>query len=272
MLRDGGPTVFHVAVVLMLVLSVPIGAQPIAELDSDGDRLPDNWKECNAAPDGVELPGGEPGRMTVYLQIQYADGIEPLSEDEKRFVERSWAEMAIQNPDGTSGVDLHVDDTPPHGGPVDESISLDGSIADLEAQSAELRGEYYTQEWMGERRGIYHQVLLVEMPSDHAAGIGNTPGMFAVVDGRYQSGEDGATPRARLLTHELLHNVVGEIEPEFRTGDSATHTDEGWLSPGVADDPDQEFLPERIARQIEHDGFADHSLYQHYRPAEPVTC
>ena len=127
---------------------------------------------------------------------------------------------------------------------------------------------------MGERLGIYHHVVLVEMDSETVAGLGNTPGMFALVDGTQTHAYRNAsgTSRTRLITHELLHNVVGPLDPELRAPGSHSHTETGWLSSGARPLGEHEYLPEGVARQIERDGFADFPGHARLRPSQPVSC
>lgn len=240
---------------------------------TDGDRLLDSWERCGVAPDGVALPGGDPERKTIYVQVNYAEGVEPLSEREMRVIRENWANMAVDNPDGSTGIDVVIDDSAPYGGPVDRSIVVEGDAGAVANASVDLRKRYYTEDWMGDRRGIYHQVLLVDMRDADVAGMGNAPGMFSIVDGTRTTPyrDRGATHRTWLLTHELLHNVVGHVDEGHHAPDDPAHTEAGWLATGVTAS-ENEYLPHGVAHQIDRDGFADHAAHARLRPVLPVRC
>ncbi|WP_336002392.1 hypothetical protein [Halorientalis halophila] len=215
--------------------------------DADGDRLPDEWEERGRTADGAALPNADPDRMDLYVQLNYGYYTHPLNDREKRALKSVWAEMPVENPDGSTGIALHIDDDgrDGYGGPVGSEVVISGT------DGAEIH-QYYTAENLGPRRCVYHQVVVGEIDGGDRPGFGSAPGFGSVIDDQRRA-TDGSVPfRVQVITHELLHNVVGEV-------DGGTHTDAGWLSPSVG--ADDEFLSDATAAELD-DGFAGSGYYQ----------
>jgi len=211
--------------------------------DADGDRLQDGWERNGETPDGVALPDADPDRMDLYVQVNYGGGTYPLNETEKEQLRRVWDEMPVENPDGSTGIDIHVTDSPPRGGALGTQVSVSG------ADSAEI-SQYYTSRYLGQRACLYHQVVVGDIEASGIAGVADGPGFAAVVEDN-QSGYDGnVTKRVHVITHELLHNVAGPVG----------HTEDGWLTPST--DPGEEHLSATTAQYIERNGLAGSGYYQ----------
>lgn len=239
---------------------VDLGTDPTAA-DTDGDRLLDGWEVRNGTGE-VALPGADPRRMDLYVQVNYGAGIEPLADADERAIRDAFARMPVSNPDGSTGIALHLDDSPPHGGQLLASIPVDDA-----GDQPRLAAEYYSREHLGARAGIYHLLLVVEIDDRmDVAGLGDAPGYFAVIDGDRVDHGTGAIPlRDRAVVHELLHNVFGRIPdadgsrsylPALGPTDDY-HTEEGWLSADPRRLDEHEFLPDRLGARLAEDGFAD---------------
>jgi hypothetical protein len=222
--------------------------------DSDGDRLKDSWERAGETPDGVELPNADPDRKDLYLQINYASYTRPLSETEIRSLKRVWAEMPVENPDGSTGITLHIDDERPAGGALGAEAVYDGS-------GDEETTQFYTDRYLGDRRCRYHQIVVGQVEHPTLAGRASAPGYSGYVDSdrsdAYRKARSSDDPRqvssrVHVITHELLHNVVGEV-------DGSTHTDDGWLAPSAT--PDDAFLSDAAASEL-NDGLAGSGYYQ----------
>lgn len=235
-----------------------IGTDP-DDPDTDGDRLLDGWEYNNETDEGALLPDADPLHKDLYMQVIYAAGIDSLSATERENVVDIWASMNVSNPDGEQGIAFHLDDDSPHGGPVDISESLPDD-------SDEYHTEQYTEYVPAERQCVYHQSLFLNIDQDVAdtGGYGSAPGFASVVAGqRIDEFSRERQPaaynvRERSLTHELLHNIVGEVGD---TGDY--HTTNGWLATGY-DDVDDDTWTDRYDRlsnptaaQLSSDGFKD---------------
>ncbi|MEF8853217.1 MAG: hypothetical protein V5A44_07640 [Haloarculaceae archaeon] len=215
------------------------GSDP-AESDTDGDGLLDSWEVAGAAPSGAELPGADPLAKDVYVQFDYAPGAERRGEAFYDAVAAGFAEMAVDNPDNSSGIDVHVRD----GGTVNESVRFTGE------NFWTLKDRHYESE-LGARAGVYRQVLVVGF-TEGQVGYGEVGGHFSVV----ASGLRNETAQ-RAVTHELLHNVVGRVEAPGACADDPKHYCEGgYLSPRF-DPGEEQYLAEGLARQLERQGFAE---------------
>jgi hypothetical protein len=214
--------------------------------DTDGDRLKDSWERRGQLPNGVQIPDANPQRMDLYVQFNYGGGTVPLSDREKEQLRQYWAEMPVENPDGSEGITLHIVDSRPRGGPIGEQVSISGS-------SSEEIFQYYTARYMGQRRCQYHQVVFGEIQRGSVVGVANTPGFAAVVDGQRSAYDGNMTVRTWVITHELLHNVAGEV------GDDG-HVERGWLAPSVS--AQDTFLSDTTARQLNENGLAGSGYYQ----------
>lgn len=224
--------------------------------DTDGDRLPDAWERAGETPDGVPLPGADPDHKDLYVQVNYANGHPPLNGSERRQLRQTWASMPVDNPDGEQGIDVHVVDEAPAGGPIDDRVALGN-----DGISEEFLRTYYSDTYLGDRGCSHYMVVFGDVDGVYD-GWGFTPGYLSVVDGGERGSVAGTTGRVKVMTHELLHNVVGQME----TGD--THVDRGWLA-GV----DGTFEPEMsdpVREDLNRNGFARAAPFETGLCDEPV--
>ena len=241
-------------------LEEEIGTDP-QDADTDGDRLPDGWEYRGETPDGAALPDADPLRKDIYVQVVYAEDVEPLTEKESRNIEEMWESMNVSNPDGTQGVTIHLDDGGPHGGTVDVS-------GELNQIPNNYQRDAYADYVPAERQCVYHQVLYQRIDAEglDSAGKAGAPGYGTLVAGQ----KSGSASRNRTigtynvrelgLTHELLHNVVGEIGDSgeyhgtegYLTGefDPSVDTDEAWSNR-------YERLSDTVAAQLSAEGFKE---------------
>ena len=99
--------------------------------DSDGDGLCDNWEKYGyTAPDGtfVDLPamGANPNHKDIFIQGDYMVNANPfctatdcflghshqLNPDAAAEITAAFANAPVDNPDGTTGITLHIDSGP----------------------------------------------------------------------------------------------------------------------------------------------------------------
>lgn len=203
--------------------------------DADGDGIPDDWERAEQTPDGAPLPDASPDHRDVYVQLNSGSSVTPFSDTEKGQLTEVWGEMPVGNPDGSEGIRLHLDDERPGAGPLGDRAVI---------RDRERPDRFYNASVMGDRLCVYHQVVVGQLESGDRAGLGATPGMYAVVDGTTRPEYDGDVSfRVAISTHHLLHNVVGPV-------DGSPHTNGGWLAGG----PNNEFLSPPTQRAIEADG------------------
>ncbi|MFC7216187.1 hypothetical protein ACFQO4_19170 [Saliphagus sp. GCM10025334] len=228
-----------------------------AAVDSDGDRIPDaaeNKSEVN----GATIDNSDPNQMNLYVSILYSNDSERLSDTEKQQLRTIWASMNVSNPNGETGINLHIVEeqraqhrfSKTYSGDLNETSNLDG-----------LYNEY-----IDEGCGVYHLVAMGEIKnaeSANVAGWGDVGGYATYVsDERVTYSTSEYNSRVWIITHELLHNVVGEINGEHAPGDPY-HTQQGWLSTTQheRDLPENEALHPDVASQLSTEGFADSEQY-----------
>ena len=223
------------------VRELRVGTDP-TDPDTDGDNLKDSWEIRDQAPGGAALPNVSVSRMDLYVQINYAKGATPIRRQTLDRIESQWAEMPVENPDGSSGISIHFR----NGNFTDEHFVYEGGDpTQFEPESAAF---------LGDRRGVYHHALVVYFHTSLTsrgtlAGKGEIGGDFVIVDKKRK----GWT-RSAVFTHELLHNVVGRIEVEGRCEDDPYHYCEGGWLESTTSRSDQ-YLPEALGDEIEDNGF-----------------
>lgn len=219
--------------------------------DTDGDLLRDDWEVRGRTDDGLALPRSDPRHKDLYVQFNYGTRIPGLTARERRGIRRIWADMPVDNPDGEQGIRIHIADDPPLGGHLDRSVQVEG-----ERSRKKLVGTFYTDEILGDRRCVYHQVVLGHFDDGTTVGYGDTPGYFSIVEGaRIREGSPNNSVRTRYITHELLHNVVGHFD------DGTDHAEEGWLSHRAIEAGKNRFLSDKTRRKLNDVGFVSSVYY-----------
>ncbi|MFB6189190.1 MAG: hypothetical protein ABEI57_04850 [Halapricum sp.] len=229
-------------------------ARKAAGTDTDGDGLPDSWERAGETPSGASLPGADPNQLDLYVQLNYGSNVSRLTRRERRQLRRTWANMPVENPDGSTGIDLHLVRRGDRAGKLGESVSIDRQ---------RVVDRYYTHERLGSRYCSYHQIVLGTIQDTETIGYAETPGYAAVLDGsRFESYSGGVSFRVAMITHALLHTVVGRVS-------DGVHTDGGWLDYPSSGN---EHLSQPVIDQLERDGFATSSFdRRRCGPAETMT-
>jgi hypothetical protein len=57
---------------------------------------------------GPALPGADPLRMDLYVELVRPEGGDRLTASEEPTLKQYWAEMPVANPDGSTGISTHV--------------------------------------------------------------------------------------------------------------------------------------------------------------------
>jgi len=165
-----------------------VGTDPLVA-DTDGDGLSDGAELTLPA-----LAAADPLRMDVFVEIDWVSGERPADAEMTRVV-AAYADAPVTNPDGSTGISLHL--------VYSDQLAYDGetSVDELKA-TMRTHMDY-------EDRG-YHYALAVETLAAPASGItvpslDNTPMMF-ITDARagyyYPEGVIGT-----VFMHELGHAV-----------------------------------------------------------------
>lgn len=229
---------------LITAIEEDVGTDP-RRASTSGDRLHDGWKYRGVTPDGCSLPDARLGQMDLYVQVLYAPHAEPLTDDEKATLREWWAEFDIENPDGSTGINLHIEEGP-NGGKLPSQPG--------ENSVSEYALEYYTEEYMNERHGVYHLALFAELADNEISGQGIRGGRVSVTTPGLQS-ED----KLLVFSHELLHNIVGNLDPRYVSErqrsceDDAIHTCTGILTSGSIVSKE---LVSGVEEQLARNGYA----------------
>lgn len=216
------------------------GASPLAlDRDADGDRLPDAWERAGETPEGAALPDADPQHKDLYVQVNRGVTGQELSTGERAALRRVWADMPVNNPDGESGIRLHLDTTPPGGSQL-------GTLAQV--TDPPQAGRFYTRDTLDRRHCLYQQLTIGQVGPENTTVVSEAPGHAVVLDTGRRANLGDLSWRVHAITHGLLHTIVGPIEGE------TVHTDTGWLvvSPHSTDTT----LTERVAQTLSRRGFA----------------
>ena len=102
----------------LAVLCLGAVAAPAANAynpDIDGDGIPNTWemKGYDADGDGkidVDFPGmgANPLKKDIFVEMDYMPGLLP-SEEELDRITKIYADLPMRNPDGSAGVNIHLD-------------------------------------------------------------------------------------------------------------------------------------------------------------------
>lgn len=220
---------------------VELGTDPL-DPDTDGDRLRDGWEVDKQTPGGADLPDADPLRMDVYVQVSYADGARKMRERQHDHVRGAFKRMDVTNPDGSTGIDVHI---------VDDynRVPIEQTFTNRTVARQAVRNNT-TTETMGNRTGVYHHVVLVDIGEEVEFDvIADEPGRMVIVDEDELSARGGGMQyRARMVVWGLLRNVAGDVEVEDRGGWWVQEADDYLWS--------EDFLPDPVAQRLEREGFA----------------
>jgi len=215
---------------------VELGTDP-TNPDTDGDRLLDGWEYRQQTSEDAKLPDSDPLAMDLYVQVDYAEGVDAEREAFYDRIESEFESMPVDRHNG-SGIDVHVTE----GGHINESAVYDGD------NFWSLKEDHY-RDRLGPRAGVYHHVVVTDFATDEV-GYGEVGGRFSIVDA-------GTTTRTKrhVIVHELLHNVVGRIDaPGACDSDPHHYCEGGWLTQEITPG-EEEYLPGPLADEIERQGF-----------------
>jgi hypothetical protein len=194
--------------------SVPSCACPSCA-DSDQDGLSDVWEtsgidtDCNGVVD-LSLPalGANPQRKDIFMEMDYMEGGSPPHSDAFspawiQTVVDSFADAPVPNPDGSTGITLHVDvdDAIPHfehaGNDVDPNCPGDAHFPVMKFLHFEAS-----------RAPAFHYAISAHngnCAGGNVAGLAEQPGNDILFTGALYSLDP--TWRANMLMHELGHNL-----------------------------------------------------------------
>lgn len=215
--------------------------------DADGDGLTDSAEQDGAIGE-FQLAGSSPLHKDIYVTVLVGDSVSRLSQEEIRQLEEIWSGMPVENPVGGTGIDIHVRQVA-----VDRELGITGPTS-----FQRLGDELYPKYTNSSTACNVYVVALGTVDDQKYTGRGDSPGYFSVADGSLTKSYDQPySERVTVITHELLHNVVGTFD------DGTGHTEEGWLN-GNKDEVYGEnlFMSEKTAQHLSEGGFDRSGYYQ----------
>jgi hypothetical protein len=204
--------------------------------DADGDALPDVWEEEGVDTDGdgsvdLDLPamGADPLHKDLFLEIDHMQG-HALLQSAVDVVTQSFADAPVANPDGTTGIALHVDNGPastmnPRTGATWAGRSDRDELPHVEVLGEHVGGEYDWTEFdvlketgfAAEREPVFHYAISghgygspTETSSGISRGIEGSDLLVTLGVGCAGTGADCThtqPEQAGTLMHELGHNL-----------------------------------------------------------------
>lgn len=153
------------------------------EADTDEDGLGDNREleigtdptvadtDEDGLPDGAEvnrqdlLPGADPLRKDVYVEIDWMEGSRPPAGPLER-VRKHFRQAPVSNPDGSSGITLHLVRS--------EEVPLVSPLAMTAGNGSTTRLETYQNRYFDRRDAGYRYVLFVDDLSPPGSRISGT--------------------------------------------------------------------------------------------------
>lgn len=221
-------------------------AIPTTCADADGDGLCDDWERngltvyVNGVAVFVDLPamGADPNHKDVFIQADYMAGPGPClpiigclfghshqpSNASIALVTQAFANAPVANPDGTTGVRLHVDCGPfcvmnPVSGALWGALSRSNVLTHQDALGTSAGGNYSwaafealkQTNFSTSRQQVFHYLILGHNLGglDGTSGIsrGITASDFIVTLGSWTNQIGTTMEMAGTLMHELGHNL-----------------------------------------------------------------
>jgi hypothetical protein len=203
--------------------------------DTDGDGIPDTWETEGIRDHNgnmlLDLPamGADPNHKDIFVQADAITGLK-LSDSALRLVEKAFQDAPVSNPDGSTGVHLHVDNGP--GSIMNlESGQIWGALSrarsDIPFQAVlggnDSHGNYLWSEFEHikathldpNREAVFHYVISANRQASGSTSSGISRGIpssdFLVTLGSWCQPEGSCAgsllDQAGTLMHELGHNL-----------------------------------------------------------------
>lgn len=218
--------------------------------DADGDGLNNRAELQGQTADGYPLPDADPYQKDVYLIIYHETGADGLTSDELDNLRSIYANMPVDNPGEESGIRLHV---------TQKAIESNLTTPITESGFDEIEERVYEGHVAASPAACtaYVTVLVEKVGDNELSGRGSSPGYLNMVArGDTERYDTEYSVRTAILTHELLHNLVGEL-PSGRY-----HTQEGWLGGGSEVHGTQFYMSNRTASALSDRSFTQDEYYE----------
>ena len=172
-----------------------LGTDPFNS-DTDGDALPDGWEVHGHDFIDLKELGADPLRKDIFVEIDYMTGFEPDAGALDDVVD-AFANAPVSNPDGSTGITLHLD--------VDDHVGLDPDLNPVWVDFDTIKNANFNQK----RAAIFHYCLFASQydgggSSGRSRGIGGYD--FLVTLGA-PGWANTPAQQAGTFMHELGHNL-----------------------------------------------------------------
>lgn len=237
-LNDAGQLAFEYA------LASGVEGIAVANLDSDGDGLLDIWESQGGGIDSngdgvIDLSlyerGARPDHKDLFYELDRMSGV-PYDEEGVVDVIEAFSNAPLMNPDGTTGITLHIELASV------DMIPFDDSWNDLGDEYAASKVLYYgsvaeredpnSANLLAAKRLCYRYAVIVNNFDDGGLGVAETPGddlALAFADLEYEGVVQGST-----FMHEIGHNLNlghGGVVPGSMTSAGIPETDDTNYKP-----------------------------------------
>lgn len=182
--------------------------------DSDGDGIPNSWETNGYDYDGdgqvdLDFPawGANPNKKDLFVEMDYMPGL-LASQSELDTIVRTFANYPVNNPDGSRGINLHLD-----AGDAYAKYDLGGgNEIDYQAlRNEQTVGQLRQENSDPARNGIFHYMVFGDYYTDApgSSGIAQIDGLnFAVTLGpQYWGNNVSSNTYVGTFIHELGHNL-----------------------------------------------------------------
>ncbi len=183
--------------------------------DIDGDGIPNTWemKGYDADGDGkidVNYPamGANPLKKDIFVEMDYMPDL-LASEDELDRITEIYAKLPIRNPNGTTGINIHLD----AGSARSAKYNLGGGneIAHEQLDGKMQRwGDLYLANMDSNRRSVFHYMIWGDSHDDTGSsgqGWVGGRGFIVTVGPRFWGTSATSDVRVATFVHELGHNL-----------------------------------------------------------------
>lgn len=182
--------------------------------DSDGDGIPNSWEINGYDYDGdgqvdLDFPawGANPNKKDLFVEMDYMPGL-LASQSELDTIVRTFANYPVNNPDGSRGINIHLD-----AGDAYAKYDLGGGneIPYQALRNEQTVGQLRQSNSDPARNGIFHYMVFGDYYTDApgSSGIAQIDGLnFAVTLGpQYWGNNVSSNTYVGTFIHELGHNL-----------------------------------------------------------------
>jgi len=179
------------------IVELVLGTNPNST-DTDGDRLSDYAESFGFGGLDLAAIGANARKKDIFIEVDYYPGLQPTQATLNRVI-TAFANAPLSNPDGTTGITLHM--------VVDQQIAAADADSDLNpvwTDFDKIKSKYFAAS-----RGPFFHYLLIATRYDggNSSGISRgIPGHDFVMTLGFAGG-GSSVDQAGTIMHEMGHNI-----------------------------------------------------------------